>query len=90
MDWKEFYKTHSTYWNPVDHAIHGDFAVIRYEFETNEVHENIRIPEKMNPTNPLTKTDSPESRHLELIMRNGTIPVDFHQALFNRSDKSAG
>lgn len=80
----------STCQDAVDRAICGDVSVIRSEFETRQVYRMIWFPGKINSADPLTKKDSTMSRTLEMILYSGTIPINFHQALCNRSDKSDG
>ena len=90
VDSKDLHGTLSTCRNAADRSIRGDVSVIRYEFETRNVDRMIWVPGRMNYADPLTKTDSPLSSSLELMLFTGKITMDFGEALSSSSNKSTG
>lgn len=90
LDSKDLYDTIFTFRLPTDRSIRGDVALIRYEFETRKVSRMIRVPGKMNSSDPLTKQDSPLVSSLQLTLFSGELPFNFEDFLARRSDQSTG
>lgn len=90
LDSRDLFTSLSTQRNSVDKSIRADVNVIRYEFETQHVDEIIWIPDRVNLTDPGTKTDSPLTQSLLQTMSNGKIAIDLTEHESRRSDLPLG
>ncbi len=73
-----------------DSSIRGDVSSIRFEFATKVVSSMIWVPGKINLADPGTKTDSPLTDLLQLMLVSGSIPVKFTEAVVQSSDQFTG
>lgn len=90
VDSKDLFNSLSTCRNSTDRSIRGDVSLIRYDFETNRITRMIWIPGSVNPADPLTKTNSPLSQMLQLLMFSGTLPIDFKDSEHRNSEQFLG
>lgn len=88
VDSKDLWSSLSTCRNPEDKSILADVQLLRYNFETHHLNKLIWLPRKINLADPLTKRDSPLCETLQLMLFDGTIPIDFATAETRASNKS--
>eukprot|EP00171_Calliarthron_tuberculosum_P001315 IDg1315t1 len=90
VDSKDLFTTLSTCRNATDRSIRGDVSVIRYEFETKNLTRLVWIPGNINIADPGTKTNSPLTGALQLLLAAGEISIDLSSAQIKNSDQSTG
>ena len=90
VDSKDLYTSLSTRRNSIDKSIRADVNVIRFEYEVGNVDIMCWLPGSVNPADPGTKTDSPLTQALQLLMHSGTIPHDLSRHETRRFDRSLG
>lgn len=90
LDSKDLFQTLPTQRNSIDKSIRADVNVIHHEFETQNVHEIMWIPGKQNLADPGTKSDSPLTLSLPLMLFNGTLPFSFPNMESCTSDRPLG
>lgn len=90
VDSKDLFSSLSTCRTPEDKSILADVALLRYHFETHQLNRVIWIPGSANPADPLTKRDSPLADTLQIMMFDGTLPLQFDKTDSRTSNASLG
>lgn len=90
VDSKDLFSSLSTCRTPEDKSILADVQLLRYNFETHNLNQLIWIPGSANPADPLTKRDSPLMDTLQIMLFDGTLPLDFAKFESRCSDAPLG
>lgn len=90
VDSKDLFHSISTSCTTEDKSIAADIHLMRYNFESHRFNRLIWIPRRRNPADLLTKTDSPLSNILQLMLINGSIPTDLSMMKSRESAASLG
>lgn len=90
LDTKNLYTSLSTRRNSIDRSIRADVNVIRYEFETRNVNRITWIPGNFNLADPGTKTDSPPTQTLQLMLCSSRLPIAFDKSESSSCDRFLG
>ena len=90
VDSKDLYSSLSTTHVPEDKSIRGDVALIRYEFERKHLDQMVWIPGASNPSDALTKLNSPLTESVHLMLSSSKLPCSFESSEARSSNASMG
>lgn len=68
LDCKDIYTSQSTQFQSIDRSVRADANLIRYQFEVGNSDQICWISGRLNPADPGTKSDSPPTQPLELLL----------------------
>lgn len=90
LDRNDLYDTISTCRRATDCSVRGDVALIRYYFEVRSIMRMVWFLGSANLADPLTKTDSPLTNALLILLYSGKLPCDFSVSKSRHSVLSTG
>lgn len=77
LDSKDLYTSLATQRQSVDRSVRADVNYIRYHFEVGNANRICWIPGQLNLADPGTKSDSPLTPALQLLLISGRLPFGF-------------
>lgn len=75
---------------PEDKSIRADVQLIRYYFETRQIHKMVWVPGSLNLADPLTKKDSSLCDALQILLFDGSLPFSIPDAKERCSEQNLG